>query len=196
MKIYLIRHGETEWNHLMRFQGREDIPLNENGIAQAKACGQALAGCGIQAVYTSPLARAHRTGEIIAACAGLPESAVVVLPEFIERDMGEYSGQFIKDRADYFAIAAGADFGGMELFSAVLERMKRGLQILSETGYDTIAAVSHGAAINVLLAALSDNQRGTGKTKLYNGSITVLEGDRENGYRITACNLRPEELKG
>lgn len=195
MKIYLIRHGETEWNHLMRFQGREDVPLNENGIAQARACGEALAGCGIQAVYTSPLARAHQTGRIIASCIGLSESAVTVLQELIERDLGEYSGQYIKDRADYFAIAAGTDAGGMEPFSSVLERMERGLGILSETGYETIAAVSHGAAINVLLAGLSDGRLGTGKTKLYNGGITILEGNREEGFRIAACNLRPREWR-
>ena len=50
MKLYLIRHGETDWNRLLRFQGREDIPLNETGVAQARACGQALSGSGIQAV--------------------------------------------------------------------------------------------------------------------------------------------------
>ena len=59
MKIYLIRHGETDWNHVNRFQGREDIELNEAGIAQAVRCGQTLQGLGIEAVYTSPLKRAH-----------------------------------------------------------------------------------------------------------------------------------------
>ena len=57
MKIYLIRHGETDWNHINRFQGREDIELNAAGIAQAVRCGQTLQGLGIEAVYTSPLNR-------------------------------------------------------------------------------------------------------------------------------------------
>ena len=61
MKIYLIRHGETDWNHINRFQGREDIELNAAGIAQAVRCGQTLQGLGIEAVYTSPLKRAHCT---------------------------------------------------------------------------------------------------------------------------------------
>ncbi|HCM13527.1 MAG TPA: alpha-ribazole phosphatase, partial [Lachnospiraceae bacterium] len=44
MKLFLIRHGETDWNKQGRFQGREDIPLNETGIKQALNCGQALKG--------------------------------------------------------------------------------------------------------------------------------------------------------
>lgn len=194
MKLYLIRHGETDWNRLLRFQGREDIPLNETGVAQARACGQALSGSGIQAVYTSPLKRAHLTGEIIASGAGLSPAQVHDLPELIERDLGEYSGMYLKDRSDYFSLSAGEDAGGMEPFSDVLNRMYLALKKLDETGFSTLAAVSHGAAINVLLAGLSHRRMGTGKTKLYNGGISILEGNTRDGFQITACNLRPEEF--
>lgn len=40
--LYIVRHGETEWNKIGRYQGITNVPLNENGIAQAKACGNAL----------------------------------------------------------------------------------------------------------------------------------------------------------
>ena len=196
MKLYLLRHGESDWNRPLRFQGREDIPLNETGIAQARACGQALAGSGIQAVYTSPLKRAHLTGEIIASSAGLSLTQVHDLPELIERDLGEYSGKYIKDRADYFSLSAGEDTGGMEPFPDVLKRMNLALKKLDETGCSVLAAVSHGAAINVLLAGLSHHQMGTGKTRLYNGGISILEGNARDGFQITACNLRPEEFPG
>lgn len=191
MKLYLIRHGETDWNRLMRFQGREDIPLNETGISQAEACGRALAGAGVQAVFTSPLVRTRRTGEIIAEQLALPREAVQNLPELIERDLGEYSGQYIKDRSDYFSISAGSEAGGMEPFAHVLARMEKALEKLDKTGIPVIAAVSHGAAINVLIAGLSDYEMGTGKTKLSNGGITIIEGNRRQGFHITACNLPP-----
>ena len=103
MKIYLIRHGETDWNHVNRFQGREDIELNEAGIAQAVRCGQTLQGLGIEAVYTSPLKRAHCTGEEIAAQIGLSRDGVEPMQELIERDLGPFSGQLVKDKKEYFA---------------------------------------------------------------------------------------------
>ena len=195
MKLYLIRHGETDWNRLLRFQGREDVPLNETGIRQAEACGKALSDSGIQAVFTSPLKRARRTGEIVAAASGLGCEKVFDLPELIERDLGEYSGKYIKDRSDYFALSAGTDAGGMEPFDNVLARMELALKNLSETKIPVLAAVSHGAAINVLLAGLSDHAVGTGKTRLLNGGISIIEGDAQNGFQITACNLAPETLK-
>ena len=195
MKLYLIRHGETDWNRLLRFQGREDIPLNENGIRQAKASGLALAQTGIKAVFTSPLKRARQTGEIIAAAAGLPSQAVFNLPELIERDLGEYSGQYIKDRSDYFSLSAGSDIGGMEPFEQVLARMELALNKLSETRIPVLAAVSHGAAINVLLAGLSGHTMGTGKTRLLNGGISIIEGDEGRGFSITSCNLSPDALR-
>ena len=105
MKIYLIRHGETDWNHVNRFQGREDIELNEAGIAQAVRCGQTLQGLGIEAVYTSPLKRAHCTGEEIAAQIGLSRDGVEPMQELIERDLGPFSGQLVKDKKEYFALA-------------------------------------------------------------------------------------------
>ena len=127
MKIYLIRHGETDWNHINRFQGREDIELNAAGIAQAVRCGQTLQGLGIEAVYTSPLKRAHCTGEEIAAQIGLSRDGVEPMQELIERDLGPFSGQLVKDKKEYFALAAGDHVEGMEPFADVQKRMERAI---------------------------------------------------------------------
>lgn len=195
MKIYLIRHGETDWNRIHRFQGREDIELNADGIAQAAACGRSLSGLGITAVYTSPLKRAHRTGEEIARQIGLAPENVQPLPELIERDLGPFSGQLVKDKKEYFALAAGDHVEGMEPFYDVQRRMEQAVFLLAQSGAKNVVAVSHGAAINVLLAGLTDNRMGTGKTKLYNGAITVIEGDKERGFSVSQCNLAPDAPK-
>lgn len=128
MKIYLIRHGETDWNHINRFQGREDIELNAAGIAQAVRCGQTLQGLGIEAVYTSPLKRAHCTGEEIAAQIGLSRDGVEPMQELIERDLGPFSGQLVKDKKEYFALAAGDHVEGMEPFADVQKRIRQWLR--------------------------------------------------------------------
>ena len=74
-EIYLVRHGETEWNSAGRFQGKLDSPLTENGTAQAEAFGRRLVEIGVQAdaFEASPLGRTRQTASIIASCAQLPE---------------------------------------------------------------------------------------------------------------------------
>ncbi|HEX3861558.1 MAG TPA: histidine phosphatase family protein [Stellaceae bacterium] len=73
MTIFLVRHGETEWNLLGRFQGWSDSPLTARGVAQADAIGRLLRDlpeAATAAIVASPLGRARRTAEIIAACLG------------------------------------------------------------------------------------------------------------------------------
>ena len=54
---------------------------------------------------------------------------------------------------------------------------------------------SHGAAINVLLAGLTNHEIGTGKTRLYNGAINVIEGSQTGGFHVLHCNLPPDDPK-
>jgi len=65
-RICLVRHGETAWNAERRIQGQLDIPLNANGVAQARATANSLLHEEFAAVYASDLARAHHTAEAIA----------------------------------------------------------------------------------------------------------------------------------
>lgn len=67
LEIVLVRHGETDWNKEHVFRGREDVRLNELGIAQAEAAGEALKDRLFEAVYSSPLKRALVTARRIAA---------------------------------------------------------------------------------------------------------------------------------
>lgn len=65
MEIYLIRHGETDWNKEFRFQGRTDIPLNEYGRELARLTSDALRDVPFDAAFCSPLQRAVETAQII-----------------------------------------------------------------------------------------------------------------------------------
>lgn len=68
--IYILRHGETQWNREEIFRGQADIPLNDAGREQARLAGLALAGKGIETIYSSPLSRAMETAQIVAAALG------------------------------------------------------------------------------------------------------------------------------
>ncbi|HHY38623.1 MAG TPA: histidine phosphatase family protein [Clostridia bacterium] len=88
--IYLMRHGETQWNKEGIFRGRADIPLNENGRIQAKAAGRRLKRAAITACFTSPLVRAKETAEIVCKEIGLAEPAL--FGDLIDVDFGEWEG--------------------------------------------------------------------------------------------------------
>ena len=95
MEIYIVRHGETDWNLQKRLQGREDIPMNETGVAQANAAGRALEGIEFEYILSSPLTRARRTAEIID---GYVRCGKVVCEEGLtERCFGSLSGQQVKN---------------------------------------------------------------------------------------------------
>jgi probable phosphoglycerate mutase len=69
--VYLVRHGETDWNAAERWQGHTDIPLNETGRLQARAVARSLRSLRLSAVVASDLSRAQETARIVAAELGL-----------------------------------------------------------------------------------------------------------------------------
>lgn len=89
MKLFVVRHGETDWNVKKILQGRADIPLNEKGKEQAKHTRELLKNTHIDAVFSSPLKRARETAEIITEGRGLE---IHNDDRLLERDFGEYEG--------------------------------------------------------------------------------------------------------
>jgi uncharacterized phosphatase len=188
MKIYLIRHGETDWNLQGRFQGREDIPLNQNGINQALRCGEAIKGENFQAVITSPLIRAKKTAQIIAECVAIDH--VIIEKDIIERDFSKVSGMTPKEREAFYA---SGEIDDKEPFEDLCKRMLLCIRKYAEQYYDgNIIMVSHGASINSVLASLSAGKTGTGKIILKNTCINIL--NYQNGQiSLGEYNLSVEE---
>ncbi len=89
-RIILIRHGETEWNRLHRFQGRTDLPLNPKGNNQARALALALKDQTITAIYSSPLKRAIETALHIGKFH--PSTPLIKESGFMEMDLGDFEG--------------------------------------------------------------------------------------------------------
>jgi probable phosphoglycerate mutase len=123
--FWFLRHGETDWNKLNRTQGRTDVPLNENGIAQAHAAAERLRGRGIRAVACSPLQRARRTADIVAGILG---AEVEVHQDLQEANFGAHEGEVM-----------GAWFASWVAGEAVPERGES----FAELEVRALAAVNH-----------------------------------------------------
>src|ERR1700735_3011372 len=88
--VFVARHGETDWNAAGRWQGHTDVPLNDNGRAQARALAERLRGARLAGVVASDLSRAHETARIVAGELGV--SLAYVERELRERGFGVFEG--------------------------------------------------------------------------------------------------------
>lgn len=100
MRIYLVRHGETEWNRARIFQGRSNLPLNQEGRKQVKALALALKNKPLNAIYTSPLIRALETARLIKVFH--PSIPIFEEKGLIEMDLGEFDGMKAQDWAEQY----------------------------------------------------------------------------------------------
>ncbi len=157
--LYLIRHGETDWNLTGRWQGHTDVPLNAVGWRQAQLLGQRLAreGPRFDALYSSDLARASQTAHAVSAALG---AAVRLTSGLREIDLGTWSGHTSAELQalypdDFARIAAGEDIprGGGESIRAMRQRVVTAVErIIAEHPGATIAVVTHGGCIRALLS--------------------------------------------
>ena len=100
MRIYLVRHGETEWNRTRRFQGRSNLPLNQEGKKQVRALALALKNDPLTAIYTSPLIRAFETARLIKVFH--PSTPIIEEKGLIEMNLGEFDGMKVQDWAEQY----------------------------------------------------------------------------------------------
>lgn len=96
--IYIIRHGQTDWNINGRYGGRIDVPLNEYGIEQAKKIREELKKISFDVVFSSPLIRAYTTAQIVC------DIDIIKDDRIIERSNGDLEGRLkleITDNIDF-----------------------------------------------------------------------------------------------
>lgn len=90
MSLFVVRHGQTDWNKDRLIQGRIDIPLNEEGISQAKLTAKKLADIPLNVIYVSPLKRARQTADIINEGRNIP---LIVDERIQEEYYGDLEGK-------------------------------------------------------------------------------------------------------
>jgi probable phosphoglycerate mutase len=194
--VYLIRHGETDWNLSGRWQGHADVPLNDIGRRQAAIVAQRLQAEGVSfdAIYSSDLARAYQTAWEIGAAVRVP---VQLLPPLREIDLGVWSGLTYAEIKERFPVEIellerGQDFprGGGETLEALRKRVSDAVQaIVAHRPNETIACVTHGGCIRMLLTH-AENFPGDGFQRFPHIGNTSISIVRINGdhWEIVAIN--------
>jgi probable phosphoglycerate mutase len=164
MPLYLVRHGETDWNREKRFQSRTDVPLNELGLAQAQAVRDEFRRRGVHftAARCSPLGRAVETARIILDGSGL---VAQVEETFIEIDFSgfegrleaelreEYGEAFTAWRASEYTTVSPA--GGESIITGADRVRDALLELTGEARSGNVLVVAHQAVNMAMKVALS-----------------------------------------
>ena len=196
-KVFLVRHGVTDWHREGRVLGQRDIPLIPEGIAQAEAVADALGSLAIADVISSPLVRAVQTAEIIGKRFGIQ---VARDPRFVDFRVGRWEGM------SYAEISASPEYQRF-IADPVSERIpggesmadirKRAVAALEQSLEDSpsgvgIVIVTHAGIIRVLLTHYAgSNPANYHRIRVSPGSVSVLSfNDDRELPRILATNWR------
>lgn len=167
MKIYLMRHGETEWNKIGKFQGQVDTPLAKEGILQAQKTSEGMKEIPFDCIFSSPLKRAYMTAQIIRGDREIP---LIRDNRLKEMSFGIYEGRrlagfnkpgrvramrFRNDPVRYRPPKHGETFE--ELIARTSGFIREEILPL-EGKMDTILITAHGAAVRSIILALTGRE--------------------------------------
>jgi broad specificity phosphatase PhoE len=198
--LYLVRHGETDWNREGRWQGHYDRPLSAAGRAQATAAARRLAPEGISQIHASDLKRAAETAQIIGETCGVDVCVVRALREV---DVGDWAGLTHAEAKERFPEgyarrrAGGTGWSGGESYEQMATRVRGYVDDLLDgaRGGERIALVCHSGVIRVLvvhaLGLTCSDRRSIGGNE--HGALTVLrvrKGKWSLRLYNDACHLR------
>lgn len=192
-QIYLIRHGETQWNRERRLQGQLDSPLTEEGIQQAHALADKLSRIGFCAVYSSDLDRARRTTHIIIS--RCDQMSVTYDSRIRERHFGKFQGLTWQEVSEKYPVEAAGEFAGDPMNQAPGGESKHQLlnrampffnEIADRHAAGKVLVISHGGVLNVwtkfvLQLPLEIPRR----FHLANAAVNIFEYDEGNWYLKT-----------
>ena len=163
MKLYFVRHGETEWNVKKKIQGKTDIPLNENGIRQAKelACQLVEEDISVKHVYHSPQLRAAETARIAAEAL---HATCIPLDGLVEMNLGSWEGsnwrvierenspEYQEWRKDRRYVRTP---GGGECYNDVVKRTLDAMEYIMKRENGDVLIVTHSACMLAFQAELN-----------------------------------------
>lgn len=200
MRLIIVRHGESEWNRIHRYQGQLDAPLSELGLRQAEALAQRLKAERLDQIYTSPLQRAALTAKAIAAYH--PNVPFAEADALLEIHHGEWQGKFADEIREKYADGlrewrehpTRSQMPGGESFSNVLKRtLDFKEELCKRHGGGTVLVSTHDVVVKILVAdALGMNMDRINRIWVTNASISVIEYSDDLPYLVSlseACHL-------
>ena len=181
-KIFLVRHGESQWNVLKKIQGQQDVPLTDRGMKQANLIGNRLVHERIDRIYSSDLKRAYDTAEIIGKRLSLN---VIPTKEFREIDFGIWEGmsndemhtEYYNELCLWRKEPEKLKVEGAEsLRELQLRAMAAVNKIINNEVGDNILIVSHSATLKTIILGLLNMDLAYFKNlTLGNVSLSIVE---------------------
>ena len=199
MRLLLVRHGETEWNVSGHFQGQSDAELTELGRLQARQAAHALSCLNVNALYSSPLPRAVKTAQEIAAKVALEVCLIDGLQEISLGELEGITGPAMRERYPEVSETwrrnpSRVTFPGGESLRQLQARAWRAVQQIERAHPNgVVVAVSHGFAICTIVSRflglpLSRFHR----IRVDQGSITCMEVEGSTRHLLSfndRCHL-------
>ena len=191
MKVYFVRHGQSEGNISDRHNAWAQVPLTEQGKKDAAMAGRLLKGISFDKVYTSDLIRAIQTKEI-----AMPDAEYEVLPMLREVCVGDLLGRKVTDCIEEYGeiynqhryMTNYAPYGG-ESREDLHKRIREFLAMLEKTDYENVAVFGHGTYCHCILSAITGLQYDATQLPCHNGSVSVFEF-RDGIWRLESWNCR------
>jgi len=152
--IYVIRHGETDWNLECKMQGHTDIPLNKTGILQAQTEAREIAKVKIDHIYSSDLQRARQTAEIINKEFGLE---VKLDKRIRESCFGDLEGRDYRN-VDWEEFNSNPKKFNGETVPEVYSRVKSLLDEIKSKNLENVLLVTHAGTVRMLLYCADHNE--------------------------------------
>lgn len=194
MRLYLIRHGETEHNRTLRVQGHGPVPLNETGVGQITRLARRLAAeTALDHIYASDLRRTQMSAEIIAAHTGAP---ITYDELYRERNPGDLSEKTYEEARAFFTELPYIPPNG-ESVDVFLDRVRRAMGRVIElegAGDRRVALVTHGMFLRGFMHVCLGRDHMEVAT-WRNSCLTIADYSPRTGWEVTtlACAAHLDE---
>ena len=185
MKIFLIRHGETDWNLKGKIQGSCDIELNETGIKQAEELSNKMVDKNYKfsKIYSSPQKRAIKTAEILSENTNVD---CIVIEDLKEMNLGDWEGlawsevkeKYPLEYKEWFIKRRDTKIPNGESYEEMLERVLNSIYKIIDDNCDNVVIVTHSAVIMSLQCYIT-NTAFDKMTKFRTDNVSILEIDSD-----------------